>query len=230
MSRGWNAPSYARWLCVAVAAAVLAWAAGESWQAARAHRSVEVATSALQAWRDQPPRGVDGSSLWKQLQRAEALEPDNPATQELLGLLAVRRHGDFAMLEQAIARFERSLAARPVSPNTWANLAAARYQISDTGPAFQAALRNAAGLGPSHPNTQRLVAFHGLAVLDEVDVATRLAVEGAVAAGMRRSPAEFLAIAERRGRVDVACRYLPEVRRRIDPRWARLCIERLGAQ
>ena len=223
MSRGWNAPAYARWLCVAVATAVLAWGAGESWQAARAHRSVEVATSALQAWREQPPRGVDWSSLWRQLQQAEVLEPDNPATQELLGLLAVRRHEDFAMLEQAIKRFERSLAARPISPNTWANLAAARYQIGDTGPAFQAALRNAARLGPSHPNSQRLVAFHGLAVLDELDAATRRAVETMVAAGMRRSPAEFLAIAERRGRADVACRYLPEVRRKIDPRWTQLC-------
>jgi len=192
LSRGWNAPSYARWLCVALAAAVLAWGAGESWQAARAHRSVEVATSALQAWRDQPPRGVDESSLWKRLQDAEALEADNPATQELLGLLAVRRHEDFAMLEQAIARFERSLAARPVSPITWANLAAARYQVGDTGPAFRAALRNAARLGPSHPGTQRLVAFHGLAVLDEVDAETRRAVEAMVAAAQQAGGVDIL--------------------------------------
>ena len=230
MIRSWRPPPYARWLCVALAIAVLAWGTREAWQAARAHRSQEVATSALQAWRDSPPRGADWPSLWKQLEQAEAQEPDNPATQELLGLLAVRRPEDFAMLEQAIGRLERSLAARPISPNTWANLAAARYQIGDTGPAFQAALRNAASLGPSHPNTQRLVAFHGLAVLDEVDAATRRAVEAAVAAGLRRSPAEFLAIAERRGRADVACRYLPEVRRKIDPRWTQLCSQRLGAQ
>jgi len=211
-----------RWMLVVLAACLLGWASLESWQAARAHWPVESGSSMLSHQARRALTLEDWTLLQKELQRAEALEPDNPTTQELLGLLAMNRPDDRSLLKEASARFERSLAMRPVSPNTWANLAAARYEMGDTGKVFREALIHAAQLGPSLPQVQRLVALYGLAVLEEVDQQTRQAIESMVAAGMRRSPADFLAIAERRGRLDVACRYLSQARK-IEPRWPQLC-------
>jgi predicted Zn-dependent protease len=131
---------------------------------------------------------------------------------------------------EAPALFERSLEARPGSPRTWANLAEARYLVGDTSPAFEKALVTAARLGKAEPRAQRVVADYGLAVWDEVGAATRATVEGAVAAGVRRNPLEMLQIAERRGRLSVACQYVPGTLRQPDPRVLRLCPSRETAR
>jgi hypothetical protein len=51
------------------------------------------------------------------------------------------------------------------------------------------------------------VALYGLAVLDDVRPQTRAAIERMVAAGMKSDPAAMLRIAQRRGRLDVACHH-----------------------
>lgn len=174
----------------------------------------------LQAW----------TQSWEALQEAVRREPGNPAAHESLGLLAVRRYDDPSRQEEATAHYLKAIALRPVTPTTWANLADARYLVGDTSKTFQVALESAARLGPADPYTQRVVAYHGLAVYEEMGTQTRSAIEAMVGAGMRRDPGEMLAIAHRRGRLDVACRFLPEAKRKVEPAWQQVCAQAVVAK
>lgn len=222
MSGGSAILMWARWLIVGLAGMVLVWASVHASRDARTGGDLFAARQSLRIWPvgAVPPREA-WSSTWEGLHAARALEPGNPSTHELLGLLAARRYDDFAKLQEATGHYVRSLTLRPISPNTWANLAEARYLVGDTAQIFQVAIENAARLGPAEPQSQRVVAHYGLAVFDEVGAPTKRAIEAMVAAGMRRNPAEMLSIAQRRGRLDVACRYLAETA--SDPRWGPLC-------
>lgn len=224
MNRDRTLPAPVRWLMALSASAILAWASVEAWRAAWASLYWIPAKQELKTWGagSVPPR-QSWLAAWERLERARALEPENPGIHELMGLVAARRSDDYAILKEATSHYLRSLALRPISPDTWASLAEARYLVGDTARMFELAVENAARLGPSAPQTQRVVAHYGLAVLDDVGPSARSAIEADVAAGMRRNPAEMLIIAQRRGRLDVACRYLPETRRKIDPRWLELC-------
>lgn len=223
MSRGRAIPVSARWLIVALAGAILVCASVLASRAARTGGDLFAARQNLRIW---PARAVPPleawSSTWERLHAARALEPGNSSTHELMGLLAARRFDDFARLQEATGHYVRSLTLRPISPNTWANLAEARYLVGDTAQLFRVAIENAARLGPSEPQSQRVVAHYGLAAFDEMGPPTKRAIEAMVAAGMRRNPAEMLSIAQRRGRLDVACRYVAETRV-TDPRWVQLC-------
>lgn len=217
-------PWWARWIVVLAVGALLAWASSHAFRAARTGKVLLDALQSLRIWPGQVPPPPDlWNAMWERLQAAKALEPDNPTTQEMLGLLAARRFDDYTRLTEATDHYVRALRLRPISANTWANLAAARYLVSDISRVFETAIQNAARLGPSNPQVQRIVGHHGLAVFDEVSAPTRRAIESMVAAGVRRDPGEMLGIAQRRGRLEIACRYLPETRRKVDPRWERLC-------
>ena len=158
--------------------------------------------------------------------RAHELTPGDPAVRELLGILDVRRavvHGSQEYLDEANVHFVEAIAARPTSPYTWTNFATARYAVGDTGPNFEFALQRAAELGPFEPEVQRDVALYGLAVWNEVAPATRRAIDSMVANGMRRDPARMMQIAERRGRLDVACSHLAGAPRQTDSKWVQRC-------
>jgi hypothetical protein len=217
-------PRAARWLVVVGVGAVLAWASVHAGRAARAGPDWFAAMDELKAW---PPERVPPKQAWSSvyelLQGSRTVEPANPKIHELLGLVAARRLDDYEMLQGATAHYVHAIMLRPISPVSWANLAEARYLVGDTSRLFEIAVENAVQLGPSDPQTQIVVALYGLAVLDEVKPPARAAIEAAVAAGMRRDPGQMLSIAQRRGRLDVACRYLPETRRKMDPRWLRTC-------
>jgi hypothetical protein len=154
--------------------------------------------------------------------------PEDPAAQELLAI-ADSRLADFAepsrqeYLSAAAVHFRKALELRPMSPYTWANLAAVEYRLGDTGKTFRSALVRAAELGPHEPEVQATVANFGLAVWDEVDAQTQAAIESSVATGMRRQPREILQIAERRGRLAVACRHAVGTPRQTDSKWLHLC-------
>jgi hypothetical protein len=157
------------------------------------------------------------------LERAERWTPQNPYIYELLGLLDARRTDAPEYLPQSVAHFKRALELRPTSPYDWANIVAAEYRIGDTGPLFERAIVRAAQLGPSEPAVQRTVADYGLAIWNEASPATRQAVTAVVSNGMRRNPKEMLQIAERRGRLAVACGLLPVEPRTLDLKWSQLC-------
>lgn len=194
---------------IALAIGAIAGATGlcaMAWDNARADLLMAHASNEMATWTSREVVGEAWDWVRDDLDRAAVLDPGDPAIQELLGLLKSRRHDRADLVGQAVLHFERALELRPVSPYAWAHLAQTLYRLGVTEREFEAALRRAAGMGPSEPQVQRMVADMGLAVWNETSAETRQAVERMVAAGLRRNPPEMLRILERRGRLDVACR------------------------
>lgn len=213
-----------RLLLVAPLLAGGAWAGVSAVQAAMAEDLLFDSSRELAAWEAGrlAPSDATRSSVLARLETAEDLYPSDPNAHELIGLVRLKG-GHEADLVDAASRFSRSLELRPVSPYTWANLAATKYRQGDTKAVFETALVNAVALGAAEPQVQRTVAFYGLAVLDEVAPRTREAIDRIVANGARRDPAEMLQIAQRRGRLDIACRHVAGARRQPDAKWSQIC-------
>jgi hypothetical protein len=162
------------------------------------------------------------AEMYADLQRASALDAANPAIGELLGLFEISSERS-EYLKEAAVYFRESLERRPISSYTWANLAAVDYRIGATDEEFRTALAHAAELGPNEPEVQRTLADLGLAVWAEVDSPMRSTIEGAVERGMKSQPRQILQIAERRGRLAVACRHAVGSPRQTDTKWLQLC-------
>ena len=171
---------------------------------------------------DRSPKSESWDRMGRQLARAEERTPSDPSVRELLGIFG-DRSDPREYQSQASVHFVKALELRPSSAYTWANLAEVKYQLGDTGHDFETALVRASDLGPFEPEVQAIVARYGLAVWNEVSSGTRAAIEARVAAGMRRNPMEMLQIAERRGRLDIACRHLAGAPRLPDSKWTQLC-------
>ena len=197
-------------------AALLAWLAVLAARDGNAGAIVYGAAKEMATWdaSGAPPGAQTVTWVAADLARAQSITPGDPRIEEMLGDLARLRTDRADFLDQALRHFARAVQLRPSSPYTWAAIADALYRKGDTGPRFEAALRRAAELGPSEPEVQRTVADFGLATWDEIAPATRAAVEAMVTGAMRRDPAEALQIAERRGRLAVACRHLADAPRR----------------
>ena len=168
--------------------------------------------------------GID-TWMWvrSDLQQAERLAPSDPAVAELLGVLHLQRAGRAEFSELALEYFRRALELRPSSPYTWANEAEARYRLGMTNPPFERILVVTQRLGPSEPETQRLLAELGLAMWDEIGPETRQAVKAAIGAGMRRNPLEILRISERRGKLSLACAQVAGDARLRETKWVGIC-------
>jgi Flp pilus assembly protein TadD len=156
----------------------------------------------------------------ERLARARDVVPDDPSVHELSGLMAMRG-AEYA--SQAGVHFRKALELRPGSAYTWANLASLQYRLGDTGRDFEMALMRAALLGPYEPEVQATVANFGLAVWSEASPELQSEVEKMVRAGMRRNAPEMLQIAQRRGRLAIACRHLEGTPRQNDTKWFQLC-------
>jgi cytochrome c-type biogenesis protein CcmH/NrfG len=213
-----------RLLLIAPLLAGGAWAGVSAVQATLAAGALSDSSRELAAWEAGrlEPSDATRSAVLARLATAEHLYPSDPNTHELIGLVRLKG-GQEADLVEAASRFARSLELRPVSPYAWASLAAAKYRQGDTQVQFERALVNAAALGAAEPQVQRTVAFYGLAVIDEVAPRTREAIDRIVANGARRDPAEMLQIAQRRGRLQIACAPAAGARRQPDARWLRIC-------
>ena len=200
----------ARWLRILPVLAGLAWAGHAALATSQSDGLVKAATARVAAWPDSgpPPDGAEWSSVRADLSRAAELDPGNPSAQELLGVLGARRLDRRDDREKGIAHLRASLRMRPTSPYAWAMFARASYDAGETGAEFQQALVQAARLGGNEPEVQRIVILAGLAVWDEVDPAVRQSIDVVVAAAVKRNAAETLRIAQRRGRLDVACRHV----------------------
>lgn len=169
------------------------------------------------------PGGETVAWLIADLERSARLAPADPDIEELLAGLALHRIERAGFLDEALGHYRRAVALRPSSPYPWANVAAVDYRKGDTGREFQAALRHAAMLGPAEREVQGTVTDYGLAIWDEASPATRAAVESAITGAMKRDPGEALRLAQRRGRLGVACGHLGDAALPVDPRWQRLC-------
>lgn len=218
----------ARPVAAGASALLAAWLSIEAYRLAAGDEIVGESNLTMEsaAWRRSPPSLEAWLAVRRELLRSATLAPGNPAVYESLGVLHARRAASPEMLAYARDYFVQSLALRPTSPYTWANYAEVRYLLGETGPPFERALVKAAELGPWEPEVQRLVADVGLAVIDEVQPATREAIERMVAFGMRRGPLDILQLAQKRGRLDVACRQVRDDRRVSDAKWLSLCARR----
>jgi hypothetical protein len=217
-----------RWLVAMPAIVVLAGCVLLAAQRGRADNlaydaSIEIGTWAAAG--KQP-----GVQTWQwvhtDLERAAQILPRDPIVQELLGVLLGGRYDAPELIRSSENHFIAALTARPTSGYTWANLVEVRYQQGRTDAQFESALRNAARFGPSEPEVQRTIANLGLAVFDEVAPETRIAIEAAIAAGMRRNAPEIMQISERRGRLDVACRHPAKNQSSAHQKWFQLCPSR----
>jgi cytochrome c-type biogenesis protein CcmH/NrfG len=205
------------------ALAAIAWLAPVTWRLGAANAIVYDTAREMATW------SSSGAVLGRrtvarvsgELERAAALASTDPSIEELAGRLAAGRGPQYA--GEALAHFRRAVSLRPTSPYAWASIAEALYRKGDTGPIFEAALRRAAQLGPAEPEVQMTVADYGLAVWDEAAPQTRQAVEAMVSGAMKRDPAATLQLAQRRGRLTVACRHLADAPGRVDRRWSQLC-------
>jgi len=209
---------------VATLAFLAAWAV--RWGAADflAHE----ATREINTWT--ASRVTPGIDTWmwvrSDLQRAARWAPSDPQPDELLGVLHLQRAGRAEFSELALEHLGRALERRPSSPYTWANVAEGRYQLGMTQAPFETILVLTQHLGPSEPETQRLLAELGLALWDEMGSKGRAAVKAAVDAGMRRNPLEILQISERRGKLALACAHVSGNPRLRETKWVQTCTER----
>jgi cytochrome c-type biogenesis protein CcmH/NrfG len=213
-------------IAIAIAAAIaVTWLATQAVRLGSAGETVYRSAQERASWSasgQEPDRqGVDW--LVSDLQDADRLAPHDPNVQELLGSLAAKRIDRQNFLDEALAYYRRAVQLRPTSPYVWAEIVATDYRRGDTGAKIEAALRNAAMLGPAEPEVQRTVIDYGLALWDEEAPETRRAVETTITGAMKRDPGETLQIAERRDRLAVACRHLADAPRRVDPEWRLLC-------
>jgi hypothetical protein len=156
------------------------------------------------------------------LAQAARWVPSDPSVQELLAASLGQSATTELRHEEAGRELSLALRLRPVSALSWANYAGQRYEVGDTGRIFEAALVRAVELGPNEPEVQRAVAYYGLPVLDQVAPTTRAAIERAVVGGMRWDGRPMMRIAERRGRLGVACRLYSQLPR-PDRKWTQLC-------
>ncbi len=210
---------------VLTALALLAWAGSCAVSLGMEGTTVYAAARQLAAWRassgDPGPEAV--ARLASELEKAVEAAPGDANAEELLGRLASRQTARSGFLDAAVAHYARAVASRPTSPYTWAAIVEALYRKGNTGPRFWMALTRAAELGPQEPEVESVVVDYGLALWSEADSAGRRTVESTISAAMERGSPEILQVAERRGRLAVACRHLAEAPSPIEPRWLKLC-------
>jgi hypothetical protein len=153
---------------------------------------------------------------------ALSLTPDDASLHEALALAQARGAATFDESQAALSHSARSLELRPSSPYAWVQFAEVKYRADVADATFQTALQRATYLGPHEPAVQEAVVFYGLAIWDEATPECRGAVERMLTSGLKRDPATMMQIAQRRGRLDVACRYLDPTSR-MSGNWAQLC-------
>ena len=212
-----------RWTIAAPGLLLLALLLAVALQVLRAEARLAAADREIRSWRSVPTTQTWTAVHDALLESAAMLPLTSAPAHELLGHLGLRRTDDAARMRASVRHFVRALHLRPVSPYAWAGLAEAKYQLGELDSVFEAAILNAAALGPAEPGVQRVVASYGLAAWGELSEPARAAVEKLLAAGVRREPGEMLRLAMRRGRLQSACRYLMEARREADARWLQLC-------
>jgi hypothetical protein len=118
--------------------------------------------------------------------------------------------GDYA--RQGLEYHREAVRLRPGAPYSWASIALLKGRLPEPDAEFEAALRNAARLGPWEPEVQIAVAESGLSLWDRLSPPARSAVRDTLARALRWQDAKLFALARSAGRLDVLCG-VPEVAR-----------------
>jgi len=183
------------------------------------------ANNQLNAWiaKRTTPSAERWMGIEADLKRAEELAGSDPQPPELLGALHLHVVGKGDQTEVALQHLKRALQLRPSSPYTWINVVDAMYRSGMTSGSFERILLMTQRLGPSEPESQRLMADVGLALWDQVGAEAQESVRVAVSAGMRRNPLEMLQISQRRGRLELACAHVLGDKRLQGSKWVGVC-------
>ncbi len=108
-------------------------------------------------------------------------------------------------LRQALGLQRQAARLRPGSPYTWANIALLKGRLAETDREFDAALRNAALLGPWEPEVQITLADVGFRHWNTLTPETQAALRANAARALRLHSAKIFELAKRTGRLDVLC-------------------------
>lgn len=214
-----------RWFLVAP---LLALMAGGAWSAVRigeAELAVRQASRQMIAWeaRRVAPSQEAVKRLLPSLEQAAVLAPRDSSVHDLLGALTWKLPMTRETVEASHRHFLAALALRPGSPYAWANVALVRYQLGLTQAPFEAVLANAWSLGASAPEVQVILGEIGLAMGEDLSLEARRVTDAALVAAMRSMPAEVLRVAQRRGKLSVACPLAAEGFLAKDKGWAKRC-------
>jgi hypothetical protein len=107
--------------------------------------------------------------------------------------------------QAAIDAYAGAVVARPVSGFAWTSLALAKYQAGQIDKELYRAIANAAQLAPWEPPVQLAVTDLGFALWDEMPAALRPVVMQTAANARQHYADKVFGIAERRGRMQLAC-------------------------
>ena len=144
--------------------------------------------------------GAERQAAEASLRRALALDPNNPFIHEHLA----------SALQQAMAHYRRAIALRPVWPYAWLGLATAKYEAGQTDAEYDAALRQAARLGPAEQVVQRYIIELGLGRWADASEENRLFTLRIIARAMAHLDnghvRQTLQIIETHGLLPIICR------------------------
>ena len=145
------------------------------------------------------------------LQEAHALDPGQPNYLEDIARLDELRAlplepGDASAREYLLHAlgYERlAVRLRPGSPYTWTNVAVLKSRLSETDREFEAALRNAALLGPWEPEVQITLADIGFRHWNALTPETQAALRTNMARALHWQSTRLFELARRARRLDV---------------------------
>ncbi len=213
----------ARLLAVLPMLVLLAWMGLAAHRDGRANSLMADASREMSTWRRATVAAGEWDWIRADLERAAEMDPGNPSISELQGILKARRVAEDTYLKESIAHFQQSLRERPGSPYGWANLLESSYRLHGSAAEIDPMIQRAVALGPHEPAVQRVVADFGLAAWPELSPAGQASTERVVAAALRRNPLEMLRIADRRGRLNVACRHVSIAPGTSSTQWSKFC-------
>ena len=175
-----------------------------------------------------PPTGEEWTVARNLLGDAQALDPGHPAYREDIARLyelraSPRKAGDAPTrddLREALAYQRQAARLRPSSAYTWASIARIKARLPEPDREFEAALRNAALLGPWEPGVQLAIAEAGFRHWGTLTAETRVALSANALRALRRQDAKLFEIARRHGRLAALCSMRGVERSRL----ARACI------
>jgi hypothetical protein len=199
-----------RWVSAAAVLGLLAWAADAAIASSRAETYVSAAKGEIASWA--ASGGAVDEPAWKaahdKLSQAVGVDSRDPAAHELLGVLESGRLDRRDYVTSGLGRLRQSLRMRPASPYGWTNLARSEYAAGNIGAGFEVALLNAAAQGPNESEVRAAVVDLGLATWNEVAAQTRRSIDLMLRNSMKSDAAQTLRVAQRRGRLGLACRHL----------------------
>ena len=160
-----------------------------------------------------PPSTGEWTLARSRLQEARDLDPGQPNYLEDIARLDELRvppakAGEAPaqeILRQALGLQRQAARLRPGSPYTWANIALLKARLAEPDREFDAALRNAALLGPWEPEVQIALADAGFRHWNTLTPETQSALRANTARALHWQSAKMFELARRTGRLDVLC-------------------------